>query len=106
MPDFLIDKDGGLATFMNLRPTDNGEINFVVPEGIGDDGWIISKLWSICEKRDCMFYFNQGIYSRVGPYLDLMGLKWRQTSVDSRELLSFPGEYKEGDFDNGGNFYL
>lgn len=106
LPEFMRGEDGNLADFMTVRPTENGELNFVVLEGIGDVAWVIGKFWKLCQDRDVKFYFHNGVYNRLGPYLDLMGIKWGYTQVESRELLSFPGEFEERDFENGGTFYI
>lgn len=115
-PSWLINPNTGkLRNFLAKHelPTDEGQCHFLCQEGIGDVAWVWAKFWKLAEERDCTFWFPDNTRDavvnsrhRIGPYADLVGMKYGFCQIDVREMLEYPGEFQEGDFDEGGVFYV
>lgn len=48
-------------------------LNLLCPAGVGDNLWIISKLWSVAKQLPTTFYLPEGEQQRAGEYLKLCG---------------------------------
>lgn len=109
VPDYLLNEDTGkLATILPSMDTSRGQVHVITPAGIGDFCWVWSKFWKLAETKDVSFWFpNSGDLNRVRPYCDLVGAKFGgYVDVDTKALLEFPGEFSEGDYSEGGVFYV
>lgn len=107
-PSWLFKEDGSLINLLPIAsmPTDQGQLHFLCPSGIGDFAWIYAKLWSVAEKRDVTFWFPNDEYKRVRPYCNLLGLKCEFCTIDMKECIDSPCNYEEEDWKDGGIFYL
>ena len=65
-----------LSLFQKRLPTDNNQLHFLVPAGVGDCLWIVSKLWQVCMERDVTFWLPGAEQKRSGDLFRMMGLKY------------------------------
>lgn len=107
LPPQYLQPDGRMRQFYDQFDLNGERCYFLLPSGIGDVAWCVSKLWKVAEERECVFVTPEaGNFNRVDPYLDLMGLKHERRHIDIRRLLEFPGEFDKGEYDNGGVFFI
>ncbi len=64
-----------VSIFQQRLPIDDGQLHFLVPAGVGDNLWIISKLWNVCQQRDVTFWLPADEQKRSGDVFRMMGLK-------------------------------
>lgn len=109
-PDWMIDKKTGrLAQFLPTLPIDNGEIHILTCSGIGDFAWVWAKLSGlrhVFPGRKLCFHFPDDPSRRVRQYTDLLDIESSFLSLDIREILSYPGEFTQEDYAEGGLFYV
>ncbi len=113
-PGWLIGHDGGLATFMDASKLDRsqGQVHLLCPSGIGDVAWIWARYWKLHEdlkaqRRELIWHFPNDDNKRVRPYAKLVGMNIGEfLNIDIRQLLSYPGEFEPGDFDEGAILYI
>lgn len=85
----------------------NGKIHLLCPDGIGDFAWLYSKLKALVDQgRDVTFWFNSTESNRVRPYAEMLGITHYFTYIDIRELLEYPGEFTQDEYEEGGAFYV
>lgn len=65
-----------LTIFQRRLPVEEGQLHFIVPAGIGDNLWIISKLWQVCMERDVTFWLPAAEQKRSGDLFKMMGLRY------------------------------
>lgn len=107
-PEHYFNEDGSLKPQIPLHdmPTDKGQLHILTASGIGDAAWVFSKYLHLHETRDVTFWFNEDETKRVKPYADMLGVKYGFTSIDNKDLLSYPGQLSEDDMKDGGIFYV
>ncbi len=65
-----------LSLFQQRLPTSNNELNLLVPAGLGDNLWVVSKLWKIAQERDCTFWLPYDEQHRSGDLYRMLGLQY------------------------------
>lgn len=70
----------------------DGKLHCLVPSGLGDNLWIDSKWWSICEQRDVTFWLPDTEQKRSGPLFQMLGLKYGYLpGLTTTEVWDHPG---------------
>lgn len=53
----------------------SSKLNLLLPAGIGDCAWVMSKLYPLAKHRDTMVWLPEGEQQRAGHYMDMIGVK-------------------------------
>ena len=65
-----------ISIFQQRLPINDGQLHFLVPAGVGDNLWIMSKFWSVCEQRQTTFWLADKEQRRSGDIFRMMGLRY------------------------------
>lgn len=86
-------KRGELSLFSQRLPTDEGQLHFLTGAGIGDNLWVVSKLWSVCIERDVTFWLPGNEQHRSGDLFRMMGLRYGyMPDLSTKFVWDRPGE--------------
>lgn len=64
-----------LTFFQQRLPTDDGQLHFLVPAGVGDNLWVVSKLWKVAQERNCTFWMPNAEQKRSSDLYQMLGLQ-------------------------------
>src|ERR1043166_9280816 len=64
-----------LTVFQERLPTNDGQLHILLPAGVGDNLWVMSKHWKTCEERDVTFWLPEQEQKRGLDIFRMMGLR-------------------------------